>query len=243
MTLYLVELFYSIQGEGRYAGFPALFVRLGGCNLSCPNLPCDTPYAIVPALYKKESLCLEDAEALEGRLLDCLAKLKLSFAPLVVFTGGEPALFMNDELFAAMVGRLQESGHLVCVETNGTVELDFERFSQYKKISFALSVKLANSGEPYAKRVKTKAIKSIVDNCALSFFKFVLSFEDIKSGTEEIEAIVATAANTAVYCMPAGESEERLRQNAAEVISVCLQKGWIYSDRLHIRIWGDKRGV
>ena len=48
-TLPIVETFYSIQGEGKYAGSPSFFIRVGGCNLSCKgfsNHGCDSFYAV-----------------------------------------------------------------------------------------------------------------------------------------------------------------------------------------------------
>ena len=95
----VVEHFYSIQGEGRWAGMPATFIRLYGCNLDCYF--CDEP------LHKEsKNITKMDAEAI-------LALCHNS--DRVVITGGEPSL--ND--LNSLIEYLQENNKTVAVETNG----------------------------------------------------------------------------------------------------------------------------
>lgn len=96
------EIFYSIQGEGAFAGTPAVFVRFSGCNLACPW--CDTDHTHAEEMTRDE---LEDAVR---------ALLKGREGAILVLTGGEPALQLRDDdpLF-------QGFGCRVCVETNGTL--------------------------------------------------------------------------------------------------------------------------
>jgi organic radical activating enzyme len=100
--LALVELFYSVQGEGTWTGTPAVFVRLAGCNLNCRF--CDTDYAMrffAPA----------------GEIVARIAELG-GDCPTVILTGGEPlAQRASSELIAA----LRASGRRVHIESNGTV--------------------------------------------------------------------------------------------------------------------------
>ncbi|MDQ6933114.1 MAG: 7-carboxy-7-deazaguanine synthase QueE [Candidatus Eremiobacteraeota bacterium] len=103
--LQLVEIFYSIQGEGTHTGKPAVFVRLAGCNLAC--VFCDTDYSLkfvatVPGVVDR-------VRSLGG---DC---------PIVVITGGEP-LAQRETL--ALVAALQQAGKRVHIESNGTVETE-----------------------------------------------------------------------------------------------------------------------
>lgn len=100
--LELHHLFPTIQGEGPFAGTPAIFVRLAGCNLQCPW--CDTDYT-----SRRE---LVGPTQLVGRI-NCL----LSPARLVVITGGEP--FRQN--LGPLVRALAEDGYLVQIETNGTL--------------------------------------------------------------------------------------------------------------------------
>ena len=96
------EIFYSIQGEGAFAGTPAVFVRFSGCNLACPW--CDTDHSHAEEMMHDE---LEDAVR---------ALLKGREGAIIVLTGGEPALQLRDDdpLF-------QGFGCRICIETNGTL--------------------------------------------------------------------------------------------------------------------------
>ena len=106
--LQLSEIFYSIQGEGTYAGVPAVFVRLAGCNLSCDF--CDTDYSLK---------FLAPVEEVVDRVLaaggDC---------PMVVLTGGEP-LAQREAL--ALIEALQRAGKRVHIESNGTIAVELPK--------------------------------------------------------------------------------------------------------------------
>lgn len=92
------EIFYSLQGEGFHTGTPALFIRFSGCNLKCSF--CDTKH--------------EEGEWMSDE--DIVAKAKECPAKMVVLTGGEPSLWIDE----AFVEKLHQAGKYVCVETNGT---------------------------------------------------------------------------------------------------------------------------
>ena len=95
------EIFYSIQGEGQFAGTPAVFVRFSGCNLSCPW--CDTDHE------HAQEMSRDELESAVGELL------KGHEGAIVVLTGGEPALQLREDepLF-------RKFKTPVCIETNGT---------------------------------------------------------------------------------------------------------------------------
>ncbi|MBR1921519.1 MAG: 7-carboxy-7-deazaguanine synthase QueE [Kiritimatiellae bacterium] len=106
----LVEIFESLQGEGRNTGRPCVFVRFAGCNLSCPW--CDT------AVARRFSLTLDDL----------LGEVAQHRAKSVILTGGEPTLVGEmPELVAALKAR----GLWVGVETNGTREAGWLQFADY----------------------------------------------------------------------------------------------------------------
>lgn len=110
MSYKLVEIFESLQGEGRNTGRPCVFVRFAGCNLACPW--CDTDVG------ERFSMTLEE-------LLNEIATYK---AKTVVLTGGEPTLI---EGAPELVAALKKLGYYIAVETNATVDADWLQFVDY----------------------------------------------------------------------------------------------------------------
>ena len=100
----LVEIFESLQGEGRNTGRPCVFVRFAGCNLACPW--CDTDVA------KRFSLSLGDL----------LSEIRQFKAKSVILTGGEPTI---REGMPELVAALKVAGYWIAVETNGTAAPDW----------------------------------------------------------------------------------------------------------------------
>lgn len=93
------EIFYSLQGEGKYTGHAAVFVRFSGCNLRCPF--CDTDFSHYTEMTAAEII---------RRINEWKA------CGFVVLTGGEPTLQVDE----ALVSMLKNAGFYVAMETNGT---------------------------------------------------------------------------------------------------------------------------
>lgn len=165
---------------------------------------------------------------------------KLYQKPIVVITGGEPMLHHKEALFYEFVCELLARGHAVHFETNGTIFVDFEKFPAYKSCVFAVSPKLSNSAEPRERRLNFAALRNLKQNAKDSFYKFVISPEF--DAQPEIREILA-ACGGEVYCMPRGADRRELESGAQFCVDFCLKNGYNYSDRLHIRIWGEKDGV
>ena len=165
---------------------------------------------------------------------------KLYQKPIVVITGGEPLLHHKEALFYEFVCELLARGYEVHFETNGTILVDFEKFPAYKSCVFAVSPKLSNSAEPRERRLSFAALRSLKQNAKDSFYKFVISPEF--DAQPEISEILA-ACESEVYCMPCGTDRRELENGAQFCVDFCLKNGYNYSDRLHIRIWGEKDGV
>lgn len=96
------EIFYSLQGEGRHTGMAAIFIRFSGCNLKCPF--CDTQHN----------------EGQEMSIEEICAEVNKYPTPIIILTGGEPSLFIDEEFIAYLK---TDTGKQIAIETNGTREL------------------------------------------------------------------------------------------------------------------------
>ncbi len=251
---WLTEHFLSIQGEGRYAGVPSYFLRTGGCNLNCPGFGvsyevdgqrrfgCDTWFAVDRA-YSNQWQGVESATKL---LRDLDREFNtIGYKPHIVITGGEPLIYASDPIFYNLILGLLERRVVITFETNATIEIDFENLPAYKEVTFALSVKLSNSGEVKSKRVKPLALKKIANYSKEYFLKFTLDKDMIDSGDalKEIQDIRAFLPEAEVFCMPVGESRNKIWHNDRAVFDFCIKNNFHYSDRLHIRIFDFFLGV
>ncbi len=252
----IVETFYSIQGEGKRI-VPSVFVRTGLCNFKCegfgcslksPNgdiiKGCDSIRAVSPKFKDSWEYYVNYVD-----LVDRIDKNMPTFSkenflkPDIVLTGGEPLLHWKEDVIQRMLSHYISRGHKITIESNASLDIDFDRKYQ-EEIMFSMSVKLSNSGEPEHKRVNIENITKILENCSESYLKFVVSKDTWKSDWKEIRAILKDIPIFAsVYLMPMGETKEEVDKNCNFVMEKCVELGFNYSDRLHIRAWNDKPGV
>jgi len=252
-VFYLTEQFFSIQGEGKYAGVPSYFLRTGGCNLSCPGfgasykvdgevrLGCDTYFA-VDSHFAKSWIKVDSSQRVIEELKEQFGKI--GYKPHMVITGGEPLMYHNDKVFYEVVEWLVAESVEITFETNGTIVIDFEKYPAYRSCIFALSLKLANSGEPETKRIIPQALKNVQTYAKESFLKFTIDAElVVTSAIDEINHIREILPELEVYCMPVGESRDTIWKNDRAVFEFCMKHNFRYSDRLHIRVFDTTQGV
>lgn len=261
MALPIDEIFLGQQGEGSRMGVPSVFVRTGGCNLVCAGFGCrvvspvdnktiisgcDSIHAVNTKHFKHTWNYYDQAMELINDINNVIPSLEHGNAEKtdIIFTGGEPLLHHRDIVLINTIEYFVSRGHKVYFETNTTIHIDFNKFDIYKQVSFSMSVKMSTSGEDVNKRWKPDVANDYLKYTKGSYFKFVLSADSIKKESEEVFTFLSQVPTFGlVYLMPLGETEAEVKQNAQAVYEFALSKGLRYSDRLHIRLYNDLRGV
>ena len=240
----------TIQGEGKYTGNPSVFIRFGKCNMQCPGFEveyetpsgikkcsCDSFYASDSA-FRDEWNKYSSAEALIQEVSKFLPKYKVD----IVLTGGEPLLYWKDLEFQKFMHYYVSNGYKLTIETNASINIKlYEEW--HNQITFSMSVKLSNSGESISKRINLITLNEIINKAKDSYLKFVVDKEFLDKASEEIDDILKEIPECEVFLMPLGDTSEIIDKNSLSVIELALEKGYKYSDRLHIRVWNNKRGV
>ncbi len=226
------EIFYSLQGEGELTGVPSVFVRTSGCNLRCNW--CDTPYASW------------NPEGKQMTVEKIVAEVVTHPAKHVVLTGGEPMIAPGIHELAF---ELQERGYHITIETAATVPP--------KGIACdlaSLSPKLAHSA-PDARlddtwRKKHEELRwqpGVVESWIAAGdyqLKFVVGTE---ADLTEIETMIAETGcavpRSKILLMPEGVTVEALHARAGWLGELCKARGYRYAPRLHIELYGNRRGT
>ncbi len=233
VRLPISESFTSLQGEGKLAGVPSHFIRLGGCNLRCAW--CDTPYAS----------WTPDGEAQDVKAL--VAACVASGAKHVVVTGGEPMIFKHLDV---LCDGLRAQGRHITIETAGTVS----RAVACNLMS--ISPKLANStprNDPRdpsgewtalheARRINVPALQALIDEYAERQLKFVVADP---ADLREIDLLLSRLAGwnkEDVLLMPEGVVPPK-PETTDWIVRECVARGWRYCPRLHIQLFGNVRGT
>lgn len=229
MKLPISEVFESVQGEGKFAGVPSVFVRTSGCNLRCAW--CDTPYTS----WKPEGQLREVSE-LVAQIIGGIWRAKH-----VVITGGEPMLFPT--AIAHLLNGLHSYGYTTTIETNGTLWSD-----EVKPTLWSVSPKLRNSiptdeperslhcrgmvqtGMRFFRSCPNLQVKFVVDNPA--------DVDEVKQWAQKYDIVAGH-----VWLMPEGNTREKILERGAWLADVCRANGYNLALRLHTLLWNDKRGV
>ena len=216
----------TLQGEGPSAGQAAGFVRLGRCNLACRW--CDTPYT-----WDWES---HDpaAELTTMAVDDVLARLDAMGVDLVVVTGGEPLL--QQRHLPPLLQGARARGWRIEVETAGTLA---PTLAEGLVDRFNVSPKLANSGMAAERRYRPDVLRAFQGG-ARAVFKFVVAEP---ADLDEVDAIVAECGLGPVWVMPEGTDAATVLARMQDLAPHVVARGWNLTPRLHILLWGDRRGV
>lgn len=232
--------FYTIQGEGAHTGVPSIFLRLSACNLRCewknPDGSislCDTPYSS----HQPEKLIKTIDQVLDDiKDIDC---------KYIVITGGEPYLQKN---LVELIRCLKEKDYYICVETNATIYLPTQAdfISMSPKLSSSCVSTSANYQSHQEKRLNIEAISQFIEKHDYQL-KFVVNQEDelneIQQILEELKDRGLVVPVSKVLLMPQAVSKDQLEQRSLQVVEWAKKYDFRFCDRLHVRLWGDKRGV
>lgn len=208
--LKVISIFPTIQGEGPFAGKPAIFVRLFGCNLQCPL--CDTDYS-------SSSMNL----APKG-LLDCIEKVEHP-TDLVVITGGEP--FRQN--ITPAVKLLLSHGYQVQIETNGTLYLhDFPYKHEYLTIVCSPKAgKVSPMLEQYI-----DAYKYVLHSDSIA--EDGLPIKVLDHSVKNIVARPPEGFEGTIYLQPADEQDAiKNRLHLKAVVNSCLRFGYTICLQIH----------
>lgn len=219
-------VFFSIQGEGRSLGLPAVFLRLQFCNLQCTW--CDTKYTWDRGSSKFWQ------EAQDWSLEKAREEITRFPARRLVVTGGEPLL--QQKKVTDLIQQLPEWD--IEVETNGTV-IPLPELRE--RCQFNVSPKLANSDNRLQLRYKPYVLK-IFNALPKASFKFVVQSE---RDFEEIDQVVDECGidSSKIIIMPEGTTQEDIRDRALSVSEKVKQRGWRLMPRLQVLLWGNQRRI
>jgi 7-carboxy-7-deazaguanine synthase len=223
--LKIAELFYSIQGEGSLVGVPSFFIRTSGCNLRCAW--CDTPYTSW------------QPEGVEMSLAQILDEVRAHRAKHVVVTGGEPMIAPE---IVSLTNRLRDLGLHITIETAGTV------FQPVACHLMSISPKLSGStptGSVAGQHDRLRIQPGILGELMARYeyqLKFVIGKpEDVEEARSLAESLGAGPER--VILMPEGVDRDILRERGVWLAEICKREGYRFSPRLHVELYGPRRGV
>jgi len=222
------EIFYSIQGEGRLAGTPSVFIRTAGCPLRCKW--CDTKYAWDSSAGTNYSI---------EQIIDQIEQFDCKY---VVITGGEP---MTAENLLPLTQKLKKSAKHITIETAciafvPDLPCDLMSISPKLTNSTPADRKLAEMHEH--SRLQIPILSQLLDNydCQL---KFVV---DSQADLKEIQDLlnkIGLDSYEKVFLMPQAQTREQLLAKSTMVVEMCKQTGFNFGQRLQILFWDNKRAT
>lgn len=214
----IAEIFYSLQGEGVLLGVPSVFIRTSGCNLRCRW--CDTPYTSW------------HPEGRDMSVDEVVAQACTYGAHHAVVTGGEPMIAPG---IVNLCRQLRERGFHITIETAGTV------YAEVACDLMSISPKLSNSTPDGAFRMQHERLRQNPE-VLRQLMEYPHQIKFVVSQPQDLEEI-RSFPKEHVLLMPEGTDPAVLRERSQWLAEICKTEGYRFSPRLHVDLWGDRRGV
>ena len=228
----LNEAFVSVQGEGRFAGHPALFLRFNYCNLGCSW--CDTRFTWDTDKFEKgDLLSTEQVSKLAVELVESQGKIASDVH--VVLTGGEPML--HQDRLPELIGELRPAGFdFFEIETNGLIVPNEQMLNSIDW--WNCSPKLSNNGLSVKQNISVETLR-VIANTGQADFKFVVS--SVQDIDEIITHYLPHIPHNSIMLMPEGFTKAKQERHTPWVKEAAIRHGFRFSPRLHILEWGNER--
>jgi 7-carboxy-7-deazaguanine synthase len=250
----------TVQGEGKLAGVPSLFVRFASCNLRCMwQLPngeiccCDTTYA---------SFYPENSQSWPVQQIVDTIKCNLGLMKHVVITGGEP-LLQKDALAQLCIELKKQCKVHITIETNGTI---FDQSVAENIDLISISPKLRNSepnnqklsqlkiqpAGPFVYHAETRlqidVLQQWITQSKVLGFDFQLKFviaqsDEANEINHDFLSKIDGWQGSDILLMPLGTNHTELDQTTPIALQMAVINGWRFTPRVHIDIFGCKKGV
>lgn len=240
------EIFLSVQGEGRSLGQLRSFLRLSGCNLQC--YWCDTPYTWnwegtdwphIDDADGKPAKYSQSRESVDLRFDTIAARVAELGAEGLVITGGEPLVQMGGLTALIRFLKAEQPRLEVEIETNGTIAPSPELAGLVDL--FMVSPKLDHAANRPGSALRPAALRAFADLESV-FFKFVAETRDDIETVKQLTGEYGVAPRR-VYIMPLGTRSADIIRIGGDLIDGVIRHGFNYSDRLHIHLFGARRGT
>jgi len=222
------EIFYSLQGEGFFAGMPSVFVRLAGCPLRCRW--CDTKYAWSEDAGQDRSV---------AEIVEAVEQWPCRF---VVITGGEPMVSFEIRQLAR---ELKAADRHITIETAGIAyipDVPCDLMSISPKLSNSVPGEAESAAVHKDSRLDLAVLGELIANYHYQL-KFVV---DSVNDVPEIQEVIEQTGNIdpqMVMLMPQAATRDELSSKSPMVAEICKSAGFVFCQRLHILLWDGQRGT